>query len=356
MMARRILICLHDFSRGGTERVAIGLASQWVAAGRTVSILCGSSEGGLRDAVDRHVKIIKLNPPVKRGPLSRLRLGRAMGKRLTTLRPDAIFLPGNYHAPLANGLRAGDPQVVIGLKISNPPLPQGVPFGEKLFRRATRGVSGFAAMNSGLTHQLEALLPGRDIVTLYDPVYVRPGTAKPPQARAHEILWIGRLEPQKDPLLALKTMAALGGDYFLTMLGEGSLQRKVERSIAALDLTDRVQLVGHVPEIEPYLAAADALLITSHYEGGPAVAVEALAQGVPVVGTDCSFLLQDLLRIEEAGRIVSSREPVALASALAAVCDRPHSLEALQALTAPFEPQTCAQAYLDWFDRLMADG
>src|SRR5882757_4406688 len=98
MMARRILICLHDFSRGGTERIATGLAAQWVAAGRTVSILCGSSEGGLRDSLDRRVKIIKLNPPVQRGLLSRLRMGRAMGKRLMALRPDAIFLPGNYHA------------------------------------------------------------------------------------------------------------------------------------------------------------------------------------------------------------------------------------------------------------------
>ena len=37
-------------------------------------------------------------------------------------------------------------------------------------------------------------------------------------------------------------------------------------------------------------AKLDALLITSRYEGGPAVAVEALAQGVPVVmGRNCTI-------------------------------------------------------------------
>jgi hypothetical protein len=58
MSARRILICMHDFSRGGTERVAIGLAASWVATGRDVTILCGSTGGGLHDTVDARVKVV----------------------------------------------------------------------------------------------------------------------------------------------------------------------------------------------------------------------------------------------------------------------------------------------------------
>ena len=42
MSAGRILICLHDFSRGGTERIAIGLGAAWADAGREVTILCGA--------------------------------------------------------------------------------------------------------------------------------------------------------------------------------------------------------------------------------------------------------------------------------------------------------------------------
>ena len=108
------------------------------------------------------------------------------------------------------------------------------------------------------------------------------------------------------------------------------------------------------PAIEPFLAEADALLITSRYEGGPAVAVEALAQGVPVVSTDCSFLLHDLITVPEAGRIVASRDPGQLAAALAQVLAQPSAPEKLKALAAPFEPRACAEAYLDWFDSLSA--
>ena len=110
MTARRILICLHDFARGGTECIAIGLAADWVDAGRDVTILCGSIEGGLRDTVSSKVKVVALDPPVKRGFLSRWRLSRSMGKHLAALQPDVIFLPGNFHALLAGGLRAADPR------------------------------------------------------------------------------------------------------------------------------------------------------------------------------------------------------------------------------------------------------
>ena len=305
MTAQRILICLHDLHRGGTERIALGLAAGWSQAGRHVTILCGNLEGGLRDMLDPRVKIEQLDPPVRRGFLSRIRLGRAMGRRVPKLKPDVIFLPGNFHAVLANALRQADPRPVIALKISNPPLPRGLPFAAAVFRHITRGVDGFAAMNSGLARELEAMLPGRNIVTLHDPAYVRSRGANPKRERRTNILWIGRLEPQKDPLLALKTLQAMGASARLTMLGDGSLRGLIEQQVATLKLENRVQLLGHVPEIESHLAAADALLITSQYEGGPAVAVEALAMDVPVVSTDCSYLLQDLIKTPESGRVTS---------------------------------------------------
>src|SRR5262249_35330928 len=161
--------------------------------------------------------------------------------------------------------------------------------------------------------------------------------------RQHNIVWIGRLEPQKDPLLALRTIQMLGETAHLTMLGEGSLHAEVNRHVAALKLGRRVSLAGHVAEIESYLASADALLITSRYEGGPAVAVEALALDVPVVSTDCSYLLQDLLKTPESGRIVSSRDPADLAAALVAVCGQSRPPDELRALAEPFEPEARAK-------------
>ena len=48
-----------------------GSRSAWretgAQAGREVTILCGSIEGGLRDAVDPRVKVVALDPPMRRG-------------------------------------------------------------------------------------------------------------------------------------------------------------------------------------------------------------------------------------------------------------------------------------------------
>jgi len=356
MTARRILIAMHDFARGGTERIAIGLAAGWAEAGRDVTILCGNIDGGLRDMVSAQVKVVSLQPPVRRGFLSRLRLAREMGKQLALLKPDVIFLPGNFHALLAGGLGAADRGIKIALKISNPPVPKGVPFANRIFQGITDAVDGFAAMNSGLARQLHAMLPGRNIVTLHDPVYVKSGLPSPRGGGSRHILWIGRLEAQKDPKLALQVIAAMKGPTHLTMLGDGSLRDQVSREISAMGLSQKVTMAGYVPEIESHLAAADALLITSRYEGGPAVAVEALAHGVPVVSTDCSFLLNDLITEPLAGRIVTSRAPQAMAFALAEVCASERAPDTLRALAAPFDPQACAHAYLDWLDGLVRHG
>jgi glycosyltransferase involved in cell wall biosynthesis len=165
------------------------------------------------------------------------------------------------------------------------------------------------------------------------------------------ILWIGRLEPQKDAGLALDVARALGGSVHLTMLGDGAQVAEIDRRIAAEKLP--VTRIGYVANAAPYLAGADALLITSLYEGGPAVAVEALAQGVPVVSTDCSHLLREVMTVPEAGQIVLSRDPAALAAALRSVRHPP--AEKLKALVARFDPRFCAKAYLDFFDSLAHD-
>jgi len=73
---------------------------------------------------------------------------------------------------------------------------------------------------------------------------------------------------------------------------------------------------------------------------------------VPVVSTDCSFLLHDLITGPNAGRIVPSRSPAQLAAALAQILAQPSTAEDLKALAAPFEPRACAEAYLHWFDEL----
>ena len=155
MTAQRIVIAMHDFFRGGTERVSLTFARLWTDMGRDVTILCGSTDGGLRDQVDARVPVVVVDPPMHRGPLSRFRLGRLMGAELARLRPDLVYLPGNFHMPLARGMRRSGYEGLIVQKVSNPTLPAGIAgaFVKPFYRFYAQSLDGFAAMNHGLARE-----------------------------------------------------------------------------------------------------------------------------------------------------------------------------------------------------------
>lgn len=337
------------------------MARFWIEAGHRVTILCGTTEGGLRATVDPRVEVVELDPPVRRSPISRIRLGKAMVPMLARIDPDIIFLPGNFHFPLVIPFSKGKGRAKIVAKVSNPAVPGGL-IGKPvraLIRHFAPFVDGIAAMNSGLTRELQELAPSVSTATLYDPIYLHhDASADGPHAddgRLH-VLWAGRFEKQKDAVLALRTIAALKTitPARLTMLGDGSLHQATLRKIRQMGLSDVVAAPGYVPGIDPWLRRADVFLCTSHFEGGPAVAVEALAHGVPVVSTDCSHFLHDIMTIPEAGTLVPTREARDLAQAVVDVARRgPPPLTELQGLIAHLEPAVCAQAYLDWFEAVL---
>ena len=123
------------------------------------------------------------------------------------------------------------------------------------------------------------------------------------------LLWIGRFEREKDPMLALEALAAVraaGVDAKLTMLGSGRLLKALAARTKVRGLTPFVELPGYADPL-PYLARAELVLATSRYEGYGLAIVEALAAGVPVVSTDVGIA-------REAGAIIAPREgyPAAL--------------------------------------------
>jgi glycosyltransferase involved in cell wall biosynthesis len=83
----------------------------------------------------------------------------------------------------------------------------------------------------------------------------------------------------------VRTVAALDGAR-LVLAGDGSLRAEVVALARDLGVTDRVHLLGYVRDIGAWYGAFDAFLLTSANEGTPVVAIESLAAGVPVVGTD----------------------------------------------------------------------
>src|SRR5439155_4708381 len=101
----------------------------------------------------------------------------------------------------------------------------------------------------------------------------------------------------------------------LTIIGEGHERQRLEQLARDLEISGQVNLPGYVLDPLAWIAAADALILSSNYEGLPATVIEALAVGTPIVATDCSPGISELLDDGGLGIIVRARDEKALAAA-----------------------------------------
>lgn len=149
-----------------------------------------------------------------------------------------------------------------------------------------------------------------------DAAFVESPTAK------SGVLFVGRLEDQKDPLLAIET--CLAADAELTVLGDGSLRGAVHQAAAADSRIRPHDFTSHPWEL---YAKHRALLLTSAYEPFGNVIVESLAAGTPVVSVDCDYGPRHVLADARFSTVVPSRDPAVLAGALREVLDREYTTE-----------------------------
>ena len=144
----------------------------------------------------------------------------------------------------------------------------------------------------------------------------------------------------------------------LILIGEGKERDRLTDLAGRLGLADRLDLPGFCVNPFPYLARADLLALSSRREGLPNALVEAMALGTPVVATDCTGGVRDLLQSESGGGrlgpLVPIDDPAALATALNDTLRRRDTLdrEPLRQAAEPYRLLPAARAYLEFFRSL----
>jgi len=134
------------------------------------------------------------------------------------------------------------------------------------------------------------------------------------------ILMVAEFTANKRHLDAVEALARLrrdGRPTHLVLAGVGPSQAAVKKRVAKLGLTGLVHFLGFRRDVPQLLKASDALLLVSEREGLPRSVMEAMAVGVPVIGTAIRGVL-DLLS-EGAGILVPVRDVNAIANAMATV-------------------------------------
>lgn len=162
------------------------------------------------------------------------------------------------------------------------------PFDASMLQNYEPMLSAVACVSEHITNKLRQRLPWRSTDVHRIPYGVELG--EPPEPRRQrpiELIYPGRMEHEARRVGVLCEVAQLlhngGVPHRLTLVGDGPAAAEVDQRLESLPNARRIDGVPR-SELRPKIAAADALLLTSRYEGLNVAMLEAMANGVaPIV-------------------------------------------------------------------------
>lgn len=170
----------------------------------------------------------------------------------------------------------------------------------------------------------------------------------------------GRMVPQKDHQTLLRAFSMLPGrDSELWLLGTGPLAGSHRQLARRLGIEDRVRWLGFLANPHPVFRLADAMVLSSRYEGLPNVVIEGMLCGRPVVSTDCPYGPAELIDDGRTGYLVPVGEPEALAGRMDQLrwdesMARKMGQAARESILNRFAPEHVVPAYTDLFERIIS--
>ncbi|TKG00570.1 glycosyltransferase [Vibrio sp. F13] len=128
----------------------------------------------------------------------------------------------------------------------------------------------------------------------------------------------------------------------LVLLGNGGLLEKAQQQVKALGLEERVIFKGFLANPYPYLKHSKGLVLTSDFEGLPTVLIEAIALEKPLLTTNCSGGIYEIVGDNQ--------------SVISAESDLPMHMEKIladkQCYTVPFDNKFSAMCIANAYHQL----
>jgi glycosyltransferase involved in cell wall biosynthesis len=313
--ARHILSFAQTLGGGGVERALLRLAADWVAAGRRVTLVLGETGVPLPLGVET----------VRVGDRRQRALTLALPAIVRAAAPDILFCPGNHYTSTAlwARLRLGRACPPIVAKMSN-----AVARGDHA-RWADAAHARWLALHGRFLDHLVAMTPatadqaaaatgmaGRVSIIPNPPAQPMQGAVPVALPPGPVVLGVGRLVAQKRWDRLIDALPRLSHTPSLVILGEGPARESLRTRAGALGLDARVHLPGHAADPLDAMARATVLALASDFEGVPGVLREALSVGTPVVATNASPAVAEIVADRCLGTIVPRGDADALVAAL----------------------------------------
>lgn len=318
-MKPRVLLVTKGLDIGGLERVVVDLALGLSARGAVVEVaVVNPRRCQLRPLLDEAgVAVHDLGGSD--------RIGWRAGLRLQRLCSDPRFDVVHVHGPL--------PTVVVWLARRHAPLVVSShttwtalhPLSRLARRLSASGSAAEVCVSAAVAASLPRPIARRAQVIPHgiDPIAIASAsehsghtdTAQDGKVRAITVARHDRVKNHPNLLRSVRVALDRGANLELVVVGVGPQRPENEALAHALGLDDVVTFLDPRIDVLPIIASGDLLVVASDHEGQPLVVEEALALGVPVVGTAVGRIPE--LVSPRVGRVVVPRDHVALGAAIA---------------------------------------
>lgn len=234
----------------------------------------------------------------------------------------------------------------------------------------------FAVSESFRTMLLERGFPADRVFTVYNGIEFEPPPAAgdwanwlgrhgvPLEPGVRLVGTVGRLHPVKghDVFLraARRVLDATAGQAPVRFLvaGDGPERPRLEALARQLGIADRVHFLGHVSEVDPFLAGLDVNVLTSYSESFPYVILEAARLRKVTVSTAVGGV-PDLIRPGETGYLYEPGDAEGLARAVVEALADPARRGALgqavhERARTHFSAEAMARRHLELYDTILA--
>lgn len=323
----RILHLIPDLGLGGAQRLLTYAAAAVDRNRYRLEVAHWGEPSALQAELER------LGIPVHRleGGRSLPRLARAFGRRVRRLRPDVV------HTHLVDadliGILAAR---ALGVRRCCASIHSFSFFAVRRHRWRYRWllsplVGRFLAVSHALADYLvrECGLPASRVQVVtngIDTARFAPAAGPAPRcAPGPTVGVLTRLDARKGLRYLLQAMAQLRSDLpdaRLLIGGEGVDRSALEREAYSLGLMGCVEFAGAVSDSAQFYRRLDLFVLPSLDEAFGLVVLEAMAAGLPVVGTRVGGI-PEILEDGAQGRLVAPADSRALASAICELCQDP---------------------------------
>lgn len=316
MEGDRIAFVLPSLGKGGAQRATISLANYLASMKNSHITLIALKDDQLEFELHKDIEVLKLASPSFKASIKKLIV------IFRKCRPDIVY-SALWHVNLLVLLSKFVLMFIYGTRfkhiasVHNNPTRIIQTENKYLAIAYYYGLARFSykvvAVSKGIQNHLvqRCYIPKSKVVMAYNPAITATHVQQLTQkigisfVERHSgayLLWVGRLDFQKDPIKFLQTVKLSG--LPAVIVGDGPLEFEVLDFISKYDMAELVLYLPFQENVMYLMANSYLLLMTSRFEGFGLVLVESLFAGTPVISTNCLYGPAEIIENKKNGLLL----------------------------------------------------